>query len=377
VVRKSVGLLRFSLTNSERPNLAPAVLLDWSDAIVISNQKGTSVDTSSITSNDTLYVDFAVGNFGGMDVTAEYSIRLSLDNQEVGTWDAPPPLAANQAHFAVDVQLGPLSPGDHTLLLEADINQEVTESNEGDNAYSKHFTVVTPVPSLVFSQWLNGALGGQLNGTRIILRNNSSQGDSGTIRFQDGSGNPARVPVKGALTEVVHFSIEPWGSFEVKTDGIGTLQNGTVEVYSVLGSRSSLEGTEVFEVLGSYVSVPASPFRSTNQVYVSVGNEETAGVAIYNPDNFNLVEAKLFLVDNVGNQQAIRTLTVGPREQVVAFVDQQPLFDRFFGGRRSDFTGTLHVLVQGQGKLSVLGLLQKRASGALIATVVSEKVLAP
>lgn len=265
-------------------------------------------------------------------------------------------------HGEVNVPAGALSGvtriaggGLHTLVLVA---------GEGD-------------PDLIFPHWLNGLAAGRPNRTRIVLRNNSNDPEAGLIQFRDGAGSPASVPVSGSVTDAVAFNLAPWGTSEVETEGTGALLTGTIDVFCGRGAASAVEGTEVFEVLDHFVSVQSAPARSTNQVYVSVSAEENTGVALYNPDKENSVSVNAVLVDSSGIEQAARLLEIEPGRQQLSFVDEADLFSDYFSANSESFTGTLNLIVEGDGSVSVLGLLQKRQTGALIAVTGSEHAYNP
>ena len=82
----------------------------------------------------------------------------------------------------------------------------------------------------------------------------------------------------------------------METDGTGVLQSGVIEMVSDLGFRSRIEGTEVFEVLGSFVSVNNAPPRTRQQAYVSVTAEESTGIALHNPHKTESATVDLVLV---------------------------------------------------------------------------------
>ena len=99
-------------------------------------------------------------------------------------------------------------------------------------------------------------------------------------------------------------------------------------------------------------------------MYVSVTAEEnTASVTV-----------DLILVS--GEEQARKQLTLGPLEQFVAFIDEEALFRDFLESVDGVFKGTLNVHATGDG-VSILGLIQKRATGALIAVSTTENAFTP
>ena len=236
---------------------------------------------------------------------------------------------------------------------------------------------------LIFTQFANGVLaaatasnyetqqGGTDARTRLILINDGEETDTGTIRFQNAGGQPTAVPIQGESTDTVDYFLDGGTTAEVETDGTGALQSGVIEVNSDLEADSRIVGSEVFEILGNFVSVTNSPPRSSQQAYVSVTAEENTGVALYNPDSQNAVVLTLILVDSEGNERAQKQVMLDPAQQLVQFVDQSELFADFFAAQEEDFKGTLNIHAEEGNQVAVLGLLQKRASGALIAVSTS------
>lgn len=159
----------------------------------------------------------------------------------------------------------------------------------------------------------------------------------------------------------------------METDGTGLLQSGVVEVVSDLGPESKLEGTEVFEVLGNFVSVNNAPPLTRQQTYVSVTADENTGIALHNPHR-TFVTVDLILVS--GEEQARKQVTVGPSRQLVAFLDGEEFFRDFFQSVNGVFKGTLNVHATGKG-VSMLGLIQKRATGALVAIAATPNAFDP
>jgi hypothetical protein len=56
-------------------------------------------------------------------------------------WTDPPPTNANNYRFVQDYSLGSFSPGTHTVRIKADGTNVIAESNEGDNEYTKTFSI--------------------------------------------------------------------------------------------------------------------------------------------------------------------------------------------------------------------------------------------
>jgi len=224
---------------------------------------------------------------------------------------------------------------------------------------------------LLFPQYVNGESGSVLNRTRIVLRNNSGVSDAGEILFRKADGTSASVPISGESVERVAYSLPPWGSVEFQTDGTGPLAAGVIEVRSERGDYSGVEGTEVFELLGHSVSVGNPIPGRSHRVYVSRTDLENTGLALFNvgfAGPFSPVSSRLnlTLLDDAGNAVSETTLLMEPSQQRSLFADE--LFRSFFDSHPGEFRGTMRLWGGQQcGLFYVLGLIQKRATGALIA----------
>lgn len=129
------------------PNLIPYKYSDASDKIVVSTVAGTRTDSSVLTAGDTLYVDLGFGNIGTGDVNNQFVTSLSVDGvYKTGCYLNS--LPKNYAYKCLDNVIGSLSSGSHTITMVVDYFDVITESNEGDNTYTKTITVIEGVPDL-------------------------------------------------------------------------------------------------------------------------------------------------------------------------------------------------------------------------------------
>ena len=229
----------------------------------------------------------------------------------------------------------------------------------------------SPAVVLIFPHYVTGEVAGVANRTRIVLKNSASQEDTGSIRFQDASGAPVVVSIGGQSGSSIPYSIPAWGTLDLETSGTGPIQSGSVLVVSNRGLSSGLEGTEVFDVLGNYVSVDSAPSRSSHKLYASRDATENTGIAVYNPGS-EAVTAELALIDGQGVEQATALLPVQPGHQVARFLFEPEMFKVYFDAHPAAFKGTLVVRVQGEKSLAVVGLIQKTQTGALIAIAASQ-----
>lgn len=135
----------FHAAQGSLPNLKPHQPRDWSDRIVVSNVKDTHSDSSTLRDTDDLFVDFAVLNAGPASVTESFRVELMIDGRLAQTFQsersADSPLMSNYFTSWSDYWIGRLSAGTHTLKIVVDTEDAVSESNEGDNEYSRTITV--------------------------------------------------------------------------------------------------------------------------------------------------------------------------------------------------------------------------------------------
>ena len=233
------------------------------------------------------------------------------------------------------------------------------------------FFVTEAQATAVFAVFANGESEGFLNKTRIILRNNDEVATSGILRFKDQTGNPVQVPIEGVADSQIEFSLDPFHTLDLETDGVGALQTGVIEIVQVSGAApEKLAGTIVFDLLSNFVSVDLTPIRLRHQVYVSVvpgATGEYTGIAAYNPDPQQTATLELVLLNDLAEEQAIIEVLLGPLQQLVGFVDDEEFFRFFFEGSCSPFRGTLNIRVIDGPAVAILGLIQKTEDGALIA----------
>lgn len=133
--------------STQKPNLTPYQPQGWSDKIVVSNVTGATTDSSPFKTTDTLYVNWAVINNGPVNISNHFYVSLYVDGAFKNSWYIAS-LNANVYFRATNYAIGLLGAGTHTLMIFADSNQEISESNEADNKYTKTITVQDPNPGL-------------------------------------------------------------------------------------------------------------------------------------------------------------------------------------------------------------------------------------
>jgi Papain family cysteine protease/Carboxypeptidase regulatory-like domain/CARDB len=126
---------------SQLPNLTPYQPAGWSDKIVVTTSYSSTLDASSLSSTNALYLDWAVINNGTAPTKTSFYTRLYVDGVYRAQWYTSPPLNPNYYSRVIGYYLGRLSSGTHTIQITADATGVITESNETDNSYTKTITV--------------------------------------------------------------------------------------------------------------------------------------------------------------------------------------------------------------------------------------------
>jgi hypothetical protein len=123
------------------PNLVPYTPNSWSDKIVAAKEAGATNDASSLSTDDEVYISWAVANTAQSgDIGGRFYTQLYLDGVLNHTWPTDG-LNAGQYVYDIGYNLGKLAAGTHNLRLVADSTGVVSESDETDNSYTKTILV--------------------------------------------------------------------------------------------------------------------------------------------------------------------------------------------------------------------------------------------
>jgi hypothetical protein len=130
------------------PNLAPYVPEGWSAPIVLSKTAGSTAESDPISSNDALFLNWAIQNNGTAATNGSFSIDLFLDGVTRGDWSViqHDPLEPGFYLYAADIPIGTLAPGTHEIRLAADPLHSITETNDGDNDFRLTIDVQSAAP---------------------------------------------------------------------------------------------------------------------------------------------------------------------------------------------------------------------------------------
>ncbi len=148
----------FTVTQAALPDLAPYTPSGWSGPLVVSTQAGDTTTAFTITTADSVYIDWAFINQGSVAINNAFRVELLLDGTQVHTWPAGVPLNPNQITYITGYSLGQLAAGSHSVTVVADYLNQVTESNKDNNTATYTFTVTAPaLPDLARTRPRAGA----------------------------------------------------------------------------------------------------------------------------------------------------------------------------------------------------------------------------
>lgn len=271
---KNLVPLRHQVTvNSLRPNLTPFQPPSWSDKIVVSTTTGTNLDSTELTTNDTLYIDSAVLNNGSAPAAMDFTTKLYVDGVQAQTFLTMAPLNSNSVTAAQDLVIGPLSAGQHTLKVVADDTGAIPESDELDNEYSRVINISganpTPTPTPTGQPNLTPYQPPSWSDKIVVSNATGTNVDSTTLNTTDtlyvdwAAINNGGTPTSGSFetklfvdgieknTRVTSVAINPGGSFGAQDITIGSLSAGQHTVRVVLDSGGVI--TESNETDNEYI----------------------------------------------------------------------------------------------------------------------------
>ncbi|HPR31046.1 MAG TPA: CARDB domain-containing protein [Prolixibacteraceae bacterium] len=123
------------------PNLAVYGPEAWDAPLVVANQPDASESAQEFLETENLYLGFGCSNPGEIPVGA---FTVSVFNNETGelVTRTLPELLPGTFHYWPNIDIGYFSPGDYTLSLRVDAENQVPESDEQDNIHTVSFRVL-------------------------------------------------------------------------------------------------------------------------------------------------------------------------------------------------------------------------------------------
>lgn len=119
-------------------NLTPYTPGGWSDPLMLSSQLDAQ-SSGDLYYQETVYVNWAVLNEGNADIPQAFSVGLFIDGSYVASWSTTG-LPSYYYLYAINQVLGqdPL-PGWHYVEIEADLYNQIAETDESDNGWGDWF----------------------------------------------------------------------------------------------------------------------------------------------------------------------------------------------------------------------------------------------
>jgi hypothetical protein len=207
---------------------------------------------------DTLYVDWAVLNTGTAATGVTFWYDLFIDDFLMQSWYTDVPVNPDVHVTVLDYAIGSLAAGSHSIKIVADSTNIIDEENEGDNEYTKSFTVTTPPAAGITVTSPNGGES-WVTGTKHRIQW-SYTGDPGTaVKIQLlKAGKAVRTIATSASV-----GADGKGSFAWNIpDGLTPATNHAIKVSSTTQISCRDSSNKVFSI----IKVDAVPLTSGTSV---------------------------------------------------------------------------------------------------------------
>lgn len=133
--------IQLSADTQGQPNLTYYTPSGWDFPIVPSSVSGTHT-VNTLYADQNTYIDWAIQNNGNADVTSTFYTALYIDDTYITRWYTTS-LSVN--HWTgVEDYIRTLSSGWHNLKIVTDYQNDIVESNENDNEWSRDFYWESP-----------------------------------------------------------------------------------------------------------------------------------------------------------------------------------------------------------------------------------------
>lgn len=177
-----------SNNSTSLPNLTPYQPAGWSDKIVVWQNGNSTVDDTTFYSDTLLNIRAAYINNGNADIasTQNYSLKFYVDDIfQNNIIECGGTTLSTNAYRDYFLGFGKLPVGTHKIKIVLDADNQITESNENDNQYTKTVTVLqnTTVPTYSISGQIT------LNGAGLAGVNLTLTGVNSVSTTTDSSGN--------------------------------------------------------------------------------------------------------------------------------------------------------------------------------------------
>jgi hypothetical protein len=319
------------------PNLIAYVPSGWSDGIVVSKTSGTTIDSSSYSTLDNIYIDWAVINNGTRDVTSNFTTKLYIDGIEKASWSTAS-LLVQYFTSVKDYNIGSLSAGSHVVKIVTDATSTVSESNESDNEYIKTITVTAPnlIPYMP-ANWTDKIVISNTSGTTAdspILTNTDTFYIDWAV-INNGNANAASP----FYTKLYVDGVE---KFTWSSDSLAAQYYISIKDYNI-GSLSA--GSHVVKIVTDATSTVSESNESDNE-YIKTITVSGAKAKIGTSEYASFAEAY-----TAASSSTSTTIMLLEDVHSISNVIDKPLILR--GGHLSDFTRSVTGYSTLQGPLII------------------------
>ena len=194
---------------STSPDLVPYQPPGYSDEIVISHSSGTNSD-ETIYANQTVYIDYAVLNDGDGEASGGFYVEIRDDTtSEIirrGFYSGS--LQANYYYRQEDSHWTFTQTGWHTIRLKIDADNNISESNEANNEYTKQI-YVSQSPQFITVTSPNGGEVWGLGSTHNITWTSSGLSGDVTIDLYRVDTNYGTIGTASAVSGTYSWYISP------------------------------------------------------------------------------------------------------------------------------------------------------------------------
>jgi len=130
------------INSGQLPNLAPYPIAqyNWASPLIVAVEEDASETATLIYDDQEIFVSFAYMNVGNT-TAGSHETQLKIDGSVIKTWSVGE-TQAGYFNYLLDYSIGTLSAGSHTISFTFDTGNQVSESDEADNTYSKTITVL-------------------------------------------------------------------------------------------------------------------------------------------------------------------------------------------------------------------------------------------
>jgi hypothetical protein len=203
--------LKWQAVDSTLPDLAPSLLPGWDNTISLASVAGASGDDEQpLPANQPLYLDLSMQNTGSGPASGSFIIRIFRDGVAIGESLPINDLAAGAFVSTSDFPISPLVEGTYTFSFLVDANDQINESNEINNIYSRTIVIGNGEPIIRIDPLtvnFPAAPQNPTNAGTLSVTSSSIDGPANEIHLK--SGRLGAAPLARASMEEIAMTSSP------------------------------------------------------------------------------------------------------------------------------------------------------------------------